>query len=47
MNANQRFATMRDWLMAASFGNGLQPELNGAFDLPDVIEAPVLPLRDR
>ena len=39
-------STMRDWLMAASFGNGLQPDANGAFDLPDVIEAPVLPLRD-
>ncbi len=36
---------MRDWLMAASFGNGLQTE-GGAEALPEIIEAPVLPLRD-
>ena len=36
MNANQD-APMRDWLMAASFGNGLQPEINPE-DLPEIIE---------
>ncbi len=36
---------MRDWLMAASFGNGLQGDGSEPV-LPEIIEAPVIPLRD-
>jgi ATP-dependent Lon protease len=39
---------MQDWLMSASFGNGLpkSDEAMTATQLPDVLELPVLPLRD-
>jgi ATP-dependent Lon protease len=39
-------SSMRDWLMAASFGNGLSSEQSLDDDFPEVIEAPVLPTRD-
>jgi ATP-dependent Lon protease len=44
MNASND-SSMRDWLMAASFGNGLPGESAGPA-LPEIIEAPVIPLRD-
>jgi ATP-dependent Lon protease len=37
---------MQDWLMGASFGDGLATDAEARQPLPDVIEAPVLPLRD-
>ncbi len=37
---------MQDWLMGASFGDGLASGSEAQKPLPDVIEAPVLPLRD-
>ncbi len=39
---------MQDWLMSASFGNGLPKSDDAATSatLPDVLELPVLPLRD-
>jgi ATP-dependent Lon protease len=43
-NSNQ----MQDWLMSASFGNGLPQadDARSAAPLPNVLEAPILPLRD-
>jgi ATP-dependent Lon protease len=46
MNPPQENASMRDWLMAASFGNGLQSDLAKIDQLPDIVEAPVLPTRE-
>ncbi len=52
MATNQEYLTpdMRNWLMAASFGDGLPglgPRSNiPASELPEVFELPVLPLRD-
>ncbi len=37
---------MHDWLLGASFGNGLPQPAEAKAQLPDVFEAPVLPLRD-
>ncbi|MCS7057259.1 MAG: endopeptidase La [Thermoflexales bacterium] len=37
---------MHDWLIGASFGNGLPQQAEANSQLPDVFEAPVLPLRD-
>ncbi len=37
---------MQDWLIGASFGNGLPQQADARSQLPDVFEAPVLPLRD-
>ncbi|MFC1463523.1 MAG: endopeptidase La [Candidatus Brachytrichaceae bacterium NZ_4S206] len=37
---------MQDWLIGASFGNGLSQQVDAKAQLPDVFEAPVLPLRD-
>ncbi|MCS6848730.1 MAG: endopeptidase La [Anaerolineae bacterium] len=37
---------MQDWLIGASFGNGLPQQADAKAQLPDVFEAPVLPLRD-
>lgn len=37
---------MQDWLIGASFGNGLSQQADAKAQLPDVFEAPVLPLRD-
>jgi ATP-dependent Lon protease len=45
MNTSQD-ATTRDWLIAASFGSGLNTDGTGANDLPEIVEAPVIPLRD-
>ncbi len=38
--------SFRDWLMPAGFGDALQPSAPLLADLPETIEAPVLPLRD-
>jgi ATP-dependent Lon protease len=46
MNPPQENASMRDWLMAASFGNGLQSDLAKLDQLPDIVEVPVLPTRE-
>lgn len=37
---------MQDWLLGASFGNGLPQRAEAGTPLPDVFDAPVLPLRD-
>ena len=37
---------IQDWLIGASFGNGLPQQADAKPQLPDVFEVPVLPLRD-
>ncbi len=48
MNITSANQTMHDWLMSASFGNGLpgRDNASASANLPDVLELPVLPLRD-